>query len=713
MNPTPRSALAVFLALFGALCFGAPAAAAVEAFSTTVPVLPSMPHMNGVIDDTWGKASKLAVLYDFTYQRPGEPATVYIAQDANGIDVAFDVQQHENVTATQNTNGAGVMNDDNVIVTFWPQGTQGFNYTFMANPAGARDQTSSENSAFSPQWIAVAKRTPQGYDVTMHIPFNVMRNGGSHTWNVQFSRTIAANNSTEVWEHVAGQRNATDGAYAGVLTGIAPTAQAALKPQPRLQLYGLGEVTPQSNGGSTSRLGADLSYPVTPTSSFIATVHPDYSNVEVDQQTIAPTAFARQYREIRPFFTQAASNFNSTFSCSNCPQTLYTPLIPTFRDGYAYEGTNGKLSFGAFDAVGYNGRSDAAQTATYGMNSPGTTFQISTQRVSVNMPGFRDNTTTIDTGLSNNHTHFFTYLNAGVDTGSNVSDTGSAQYWEYGGGYVSKNTVAGITLQKIGPQFLPADGYVQQAGIAGYFAFWNQTLNFAPTATLQDIHLSSYFGRYNDPSGNLAQTDGGYQINFDFKHQLSLHAYMNSQGILTSFAPTEFLPFNANGLGILYKGQTSTPTIVSYSVGPYSHGELTSWSYLTTLPILHRLNLTLEADENLYGGSHLVGDSSAKQWLERASLDWQFTRVASFDLGARRIIGANLPNAFQAPDLPNPQLNGFLPFDYVNAGNVSAAFHFLAAKNEFYVVYGDPNSLSTTPALFVKWIRYIGAEKGV
>jgi len=48
----------------------------------------------------------------------------------------------------------------------------------------------------------------------------------------------------------------------------------------------------------------------------------------------------------------------------------------------------------------------------------------------------------------------------------------------------------------------------------------------------------------------------------------------------------------------------------------------------------------------------------------------------------------------------------------VSAGNVSLAFHFLAAHNEFYVVYGDPNSLATTPALFVKLIRYIGAEKG-
>ncbi|HEV3152638.1 MAG TPA: hypothetical protein VGZ02_02425 [Candidatus Baltobacteraceae bacterium] len=713
MNQPKRSFLSTAAAVLAILCCVARGHAATETFSASVPLLPSPPHMDGVIDDSWSKAAKLPVLFDFTYQRPGEPATVYVAQDPNGIDLAFDVQQREQITATQNTNGAGVMNDDNVSVVFWPQGTKGFQYTFTANASGARDQTSSENSAFSPQWTAGARRTPAGYVVTMHIPFDVMRNGGSHDWSVQFQRQTIATNSTEVWEHIAGQRNAQDPANAGVLTGIAPTAQAAVKPQPRLQVYGLGEMTPQWNGGSTSRIGADLSVPVTATSSLIATFHPDYSNVEVDQQTIAPTAFARQYNEIRPFFTQAASNFNSHLSCTNCPTTLYTPNIPTFRDGYAYEGTLGNLSWGAFDAVGYQGRTDSAETANYAYTSPGTAYQVSLQRVSVDYPGFRDNTTTVSTGVVNQRTHFFIYLNGGGDTGTDVTDPGFAQYWEYGGGYVDKNTTAGITLQKIGPQFVPADGYVQQPGIAGYLGFFNRTFNFSPKATLQDIKFNGTVGRYNDPSGNLAQTDNGAQVNFDFKDQLSLHVFNETQGVETSFAPIELLPFNANGFYISYRGQTSTPTSIQYTSGPYSHGHLTAWSYITTLPLMHRLNLSLETDENLYGGSHLVGDASAKQWLERASVDWQFTREASFDLGARRIIGANLPNAFQAPDLPNPRLNGFLPFDYVNAGNVSAAFHFLASKNEFYVVYGNPNYLSTQPALYVKWIRYVGAEKGV
>jgi hypothetical protein len=111
-------------------------------------------------------------------------------------------------------------------------------------------------------------------------------------------------------------------------------------------------------------------------------------------------------------------------------------------------------------------------------------------------------------------------------------------------------------------------------------------------------------------------------------------------------------------------------------------------------------------------------DPVAVQLLEHASFDWQFNRNASFDVGVRRIIGRNLPNAFQPPDVasaPPPffgLVNGPLPFDYVNASNVSFAFHFLRAQNEFYFAYGNPNNLTTNPGLIFKWIRYIGAEKG-
>jgi hypothetical protein len=606
-----------------------------------------------------------------------------------------------------------VLNDDMVGVRLWPQGSGGFGYGFYANPLGARYQTSSENSAYSPEWTAVAKRTGTGYTVTMHVPFNVLRSGGSKVWRAQFERMTVANNSMEVWEHVQGQRNSDDVAYAGVLSGIAAKTQAAAtRPQPRLQLYTLGELTTKTEGGSTSRIGGDFSVPVTQTSSVVGAFHPDFSNVEIDQQSISPTAFARRYSEVRPFFTQTGQFFNNTFNCTDCPSTLYTPIIPTFRDAIAYEGTQGPLSFTAFNVNGF-GRDDNAQVLNYTLSDSQYVQGVSLQRVNVTMPGFSDTVTEFTGGLMNQHTHFFVSYNGAVESGTQVTDPGQGIYSDAAVGYVDKTTTAVLDDQKIGAQFNPADGYTQQTDLHGYIAVLGKTFNLSNTGMLRDV-FGQYIGaRYHNSEGITDSTLSAGQINFDLRDQISVHLNAAAQGVLVSspdprvFPNGEFLPFNQNGIYISYKGSTSTPTSISYNNGAYYHGHLVNWQYITTLPVMHDLKLSLETDENYYLSSYkdpvtLTNETSGKQWLERASLDWQFSRFASIDVGARRIFGGSLPDFYDAPNFANQY----------NFGNLTAAFHFLAAQNEFYLVYGNPNNASTLPALYLKWIRYIGAQKG-
>lgn len=693
-----------------------PAAALADQFSVAVPVLASPPDINGRVDASWAKAIQLPVNFDFTYQRDGEPTTVYVAQDAHALDLAFVVTQKVAVTANTVTNGPGVLNDDNVTVNLWPQGSGGFAYSFSSNAHGARYQTSTENSAYAPQWSAAATRDASGYVVTMRIPFDIMRSGGSKSWRVQFERVTQATNSTQVWTHVQGQRNASDEAYAGTLNGLAANvSQRTGRTQPRLQIYALGEMTNAANGGNTSRLGADLALPVTPTSSFLASVHPDYSNVEVDQQTIAPSAFPRFYSEVRPFFTQLAQHYNRMMACSNCPTFLYTPAIPTFREGYAYEGTQGNMSFAAFDAAGVD-RSDDAEAFNFTKVDQSKAEQITVQRVGVNIPGFTDNTTSFTSGYSWQRSHNIVYFNTATDRGTDVTDPALANYLETGVVHADKDTTAGIDYQEIGPQFLPADGFVSQADVYGLAFFFNHTQHYGAKNLLQDIQYQSFLNEQHDHQGKPSFKGYSAQVNFDFRDQLTLHVFGGYGKNET--LQGEYLPFNQNGFFLGYKTQTTTPSSISYSGGPYYHGSLASWSYITTRALTRSLKLAVEADENTYtpGGTYASLEPVARQWLERASIDWQFSRYASFDVGARRIIGRNLPNAFQAPDLPGPIAcggpNTYVPFDCVSAGNVSAAFHFLAAHNEWYVAYGNPNELSTLPAFYVKWIRYIGAEKG-
>jgi hypothetical protein len=708
-------------ALSGGLCF-AWALAADPGTAIDVPVLKQKPSMTGVVDATWSGAAELSLGMDFTYKRPAaEPTRVYVGQENGYLDVAFVATQRESVTEIQETNGSSVESDDYVAVALSPQGTHGFSYVFYANPRGARFQTSTENSAYSPQWTAVGVKTPTGYSVTMRIPLSVIRNGGSTSWAAQFGRYVVATNGLDVWTFSPRASQATDPTFFGILGHIGAESHSGVRPEARIQPYLLGELAPRSVGGDTSRIGVDASIPVTPTTSFLASLHPDYSNVEIDQQTIAPTAFPRQYSEVRPFFTQAGSFFDNWFSCNNCPDPLYTPAIPVFSQGYAYEGTQGPLTFAAFDAIG-EGRSDDAQVANFSSSNQERAWQVDLQRVDVDTPGFIDDTSTLDTGYLNLSSHFGGYANFGIDRGTLVTDPQEANYFEGGPLYVGPTTVYGVSYQRIGAQFDPVDGFVYQPNIEGYQAFAKHIFNFSAQSILHDIFAFSYYAKYDDDETQVAQVTSSTQVNIDFRNLFTLRLYQNYQGLLTSTG--QFLPFDANGVTIGYRmgynningssSTTSTPTYVSYSAGPYYHGKLDAWTYITTLPLRHHLTLALETDEDRYDTVY-PGESSTTQWLERASLDWQLNRYAEFDVGVRRIVGPNLPNSFETLALVSPSVcfaNPYYPGCMVNAGNVSLAFHFLAARNEFYVVYGNPNNLATFPALYVKWIRYIGAEKG-
>ena len=44
--------------------------------------------------------------------------------------------------------------------------------------------------------------------------------------------------------------------------------------------------------------------------------------------------------------------------------------------------------------------------------------------------------------------------------------------------------------------------------------------------------------------------------------------------------------------------------------------------------------------------------------------------------------------------------------------NVSVAYHLRMRNAEFYLAYGDPNSLTTVPQAILKAIFYVGGQKG-
>lgn len=676
-----------------------------------IPTVAAAPSMGGIIDSSWSKAAVVKLYIDFTYRKPTEESTtVFVLADPDALDVAFRVLQREPQTITQQTNSSAVLNDDYVGIYLFPQGVSGIAYSFLATPRGVRYQTSSENTSYSPQWAVTTRQTTGGYIATMRIPFRVIRGAKEHAWRAQFVRHIAITQSLAVWAYDERASSASDPAFAGTLEGAGKLAKA--RARMRVQVYGLSESTSNPNGGSTTRVGADFSIPITTTASIVGTFHPDASNVESDQQTIAPSAFARQFSEIRPFFTQTAGYLNPSRSCNNnCPIILYTPAIPSFATGMALEGTNGHLQFAGFRASSTD-RDDNGQTLNYVYEDQRSLLQLIGQRVGVSSSTFNDTTVNFSLGYQDQKSHLFGYVNAAQDRGTYVSDPGLGNYLEPGFGYNSATTFAVFSFRAVGAQFNPSDGFVQQTDVTGpQFYVWN-TKNFSSRASVHDVVTWGYLGRFVNHLGAVSQTDAMLNATISFKNLMSASAYVQSTNIRVFDG--EFLPFQNNGVLVGYRMSTGTPSSIAYSGGRYFHGTLEALGASSTFPVVEKLHAYVEGDRNAYRTEYL-DEIPTVQWLERAGIDWQFSRIASFDAGVRWINGRNLPNSFEPLVYTSSGAcasNPYNPGCLLHASNVSVAFHILTARNEFYAVYGNANSLSTEPALYLKWIRYTGAEKG-
>jgi hypothetical protein len=460
--------------------------------------------------------------------------------------------------------------------------------------------------------------------------------------------------------------------------------------KPRLAIYGLGEVATPSAGGSTSRMGADLSIPLTQTSSFVATFHPDYSNVELDQQSISPTAFPRRFSEVRPFFTQGANYYN-LFNCNDCLNypLLYTPAIPTPRDGFAVEGKQGQFTFGAFDASGTQ-RNDAAQSLYW--RTPDRRVEFVYQRVAVDIPGVHDVASYLQFIAGNPH-NFNTYVTLGGENGSLVTDSREGRYREYGINFFTPKSGFFAALHDVGSQYAPLDAFNQINDTKGPSIYAYREFDFDPHAPIQNVTFSQDFARYRNRFGDLDDAYNFSNLTVNTRTQWTLGLSTGENYLQFSGQPGGFA--NQNGISLFYGQNTSTPEGISYYVGRYGEGFLRSTDLQAAVKVTRLGTLSLEAyqtNDIIDAGGSLV------QWLERISFGYQLGPGQSVAAGWRRIIGTS-PTFFNSPE-------------YTDATNLSFAYYRRMKDTELYFAYGNPNRLSTQHSVILKLIRYVGADKG-
>jgi hypothetical protein len=680
-----------------------------------VPVVPTAPPLDPSASGTaWPATSAVTLQWNVAHATTAtEPTTVHVATNGTYFYVRFDAVQHEPVIASQhsddvitggsNINGGIAWSDDAVWVDLWPTGPGGFQYQFEANPNGSHNEASSENTAFAPQWESHGQPNADGYTVTMAIPLRVVHGAHAGTWRVQFVRYVRSTGALDVWSFDKAQTNPDDAARAGDVS--VPLVARQPLPTPRAALYGLGGVASKNVTGVGSRFGADYSVPVTQTAAFFGTVHPDYSNVELDQQSISPTVYQRIFSEVRPFFTQAGAYYNN-FNCDVCNgfrTTLYTPAIPTPLNGSAFEGKQGAFGLAAFDAIGA-GRTDLASALNY--TSDDTHWNASLQHTAANLPGLVDDTN--EGGISWwNGKYFSTYVNYSTESGTLVPDHNQGTWLDAGGGYGNQSFALYGAVRKIGSEFNPVDGFDSHPGIAGYALYTARVWAFSPRDFLSSAGISGFLGRYQGVKYGQAQSDNSVLLDFLTKNAFDVQLYSGSDYWRFGTALT---PISQNGgASITYHsgmqnnlnnfpahGASATPTSIAWYTGKYGPGRLDTWFRSSTMRVGARGSVTFTVDNTAQWLAHQPDNI---QWFDGASYSYQVGPSSSFAVGLRRVIGS-------AP-VPNGGGNcvGM-------CSNVSIAYHLRLRDQEFYIAYGDPNTLVTVPQALLKVIFYVGGQKG-
>ncbi|MGB8907510.1 MAG: hypothetical protein WCC84_02050 [Candidatus Cybelea sp.] len=673
------------------------------------------------------------------------PTTAYLLYDDKNLYVGFKAEQPGvPIVATQTTNDVGFGSDDFVGIGVDTSGSGSQVFYFETTPRGTRFEQANENARFRPRWSAAGTSASGGWSAVMIIPLNVLRvaRGGKQTWRLQFVRGIAARGEhvTWVWDPIMQDAASGNWPVFSPDPRFWPAAQlnlaasAAARPKPRADIYALGSVgldrnlVQQANGTflpmNVRWYGGDLSYPLTPTIRFVGTLNPDFSNVEIDQQTIAPQEFERQLVEYRPFFAQGAAYINADSSVrapvgtNTQPPFLvfYSPSVGPFDSGGKVEGTFDGNAFGALTFHGYDvPTNNTFSDSAYGFQHavPGGAFTYWSDGVFANhsIAGW-DNTIENGVEMRNLQSGMIEFADFSFEDGSWVPQ-GHADLAEFFVDRHKGNFEINGGYLDVSPNYNPIDGYTPTSDIHGPQFFTDYA---GATPGIKNYTLFFTADRFLDDSGAVHQADVDWFVSAVFKNQLSLDGVGEAVGQLRSYSipagpgctgqilfTSSFTgypcyldgftqPFNLYQIPVGYRDGTPTPLDVAYNWGPFGDNYVHLFTIVTSRPLFKNMTLGLEYD-GTYQRAFSNGELDS-QWLRRVSLGYNISSESSLTVGLRDI-------------------NGYGGFATQIGNNLAVGFHQrFASGNELYVNYGSPAAGATLNRLIVKFVFHAGADAG-
>jgi Domain of unknown function (DUF5916) len=222
-------------------------------------------------------------------------------------------------------------------------------FHFAVNPAGVkhdiyRFNDTQEDAGWDAVWDVATSRDDEGWSAEFRIPYSQLRfrDHPEQTWGINFLRTIARKQETQLWA-LTTRADAAIVSRFGELRGLknlgAPTRMEMMPyTVARVRRAPGDEANPFYRKNDTfGTVGADLKYGVTSDLTLDVTINPDFGQVEADPAQVNLSAFETFLPERRPFFLEGSSIFNFSIALGDGDQAVES-LFYSRRIGRAPQG---------------------------------------------------------------------------------------------------------------------------------------------------------------------------------------------------------------------------------------------------------------------------------------------------------------------------------------------------------------------------------------
>jgi hypothetical protein len=192
-------------------------------------------------------------------------------------------------------------------------------YTFLVNAFNVQAEdiivsggTNDLDLSWDNKWLSETARHKNYWSIEVAIPFKSIRYpAGKTVWGFNIGRGDIKNNEYSIWAKLPVDKNYTDLGFTGLLIWDAPPpppgATIAFIP------YGKSSLTQDKENGQQWKEklngGFDVKATILKSMNLDATINPDFSQVEVDQQVTNLTRFNIFFPEKRTFFLENADLF--------------------------------------------------------------------------------------------------------------------------------------------------------------------------------------------------------------------------------------------------------------------------------------------------------------------------------------------------------------------------------------------------------------------